>query len=61
MNFTLKKVQPEDRSWGGLVFDPQTNTSRWSGMVGMLAEGRADLCSATLTITKERAKVGFIE
>ena len=60
LNFTVKKIQPEDMKWGGLMTDSSTNESRWNGIVGMLARGTVDICSVTLTATKERAQVGRI-
>ena len=37
--------------------DEVTNETRWNGLVGMLAEGKADLSSCGLTASKERAMV----
>ncbi len=50
MNFSLKSWPQPDGKWGSLLEDG----SSWSGMIGNLAEKRADLTLTPLTMTPER-------
>lgn len=43
----------EDKKFGGPI-DPTRNDSMWSGMIGKLMDGSADLAICDLTITAER-------
>ena len=47
-------VRSVDEQWGGLV-DAETNA--WSGMVGMLQRGEADIQLGALTVLAAREKV----
>ena len=65
---SLKTVQPEDGQWGTKVGTKAdgSNGSEWTGMVGELSKGRADLCGATLTMTQDRLEavdfsIGILE
>ncbi len=51
-HFDTTWSSPEDGEWGVLKGE-----SDWSGMVGELARREVDLCTAGLTVTKERSKV----
>ncbi|XP_074654246.1 glutamate receptor ionotropic, kainate 3-like [Tubulanus polymorphus] len=51
-NYTIKEV--DDSKWGTAVNDTATS---WSGMVGELISGKADLAAAPLTVSYDREKV----
>ncbi len=51
---SLQNVSPSDGEWGVLKVRNDTGESYWTGLVGDLAEGRADVCASSLTITEER-------
>ena len=53
LNFTLKAVIPEKRSYG--IYDP--TTQRWNGIIGVLAENRAEFSLNDLTVTSSRSEV----
>ena len=57
LNFSMRRVEPEDRQWGGFKVDPETGERQWNGMVQMLIAGEADMSSAGLSMTKERGDV----
>ena len=57
LNFTVKRVQPSDRQWGALTTDPGSGNQSWNGMVRMLIDKEADICTAGLSMTKERGNV----
>ena len=57
LNFTTRRVQPEDQSWGSLSVNDTTGDEYWNGMIGMLVAEQADISTAGLTITQERSKV----
>ena len=50
-NFTLTFIAQPDGKWGAL-----DGNGTWNGLVGMLAEGRADIAAAQLSRTKERGR-----
>ena len=54
---SLLTVQPEDGHWGSLVTGEDNSTSEWTGMVRQLMDGKADICGASLTISKARSEV----
>ena len=54
LNFTFSLKPPPDGKWGGR--DPSTQ-SGWNGMVGLIADGKADITLASLTVTEGRAEV----
>ncbi len=49
-------TEPPDGQWGGrsVLSD---GSVKWTGMVSQLIHGEADMCGASLTITKEREEV----
>ena len=51
LNFTTKYKNVEDRQYGS----KNASTGAWSGLVGELEAGRADMTSSGLTVTLERA------
>ena len=51
-NFTLTFTPPPDGKWGAL-----SGNGTWNGMVGMLADGLADIAAAQLSRTIERGWV----
>ena len=53
LNFSTKAVPPEDKEWGSIKDDNLT----WSGMVGDLVYGRADISTALLSPSYERNDV----
>ena len=53
LNFSTKSVPPVDKKWGSIKDDNLT----WSGMVGDLAYGRADISTALLSPSYERSDV----
>ncbi len=55
LNFSLEWTPPPDGQWGS-----EREDGTWTGMVGMLAEGRADVCTTELTVTLGRSKEGKI-
>ncbi|GFT35588.1 glutamate receptor ionotropic, delta-1 [Nephila pilipes] len=52
LKFQFDVLIPEDLEWGRLM--PNGN---WSGIIGMVFRGEADLGVSTLSITKDRLKV----
>ncbi len=52
LNFTLKYVEPPEKLWGGR--NPQTN--EWTGTIGMIVRGEADIGTAGLTVTVQRLR-----
>ncbi len=50
VNLTAHFVPSSDGQWGVL-----TENGTWNGMVGMLARGEADLCTAALSVTLSRS------
>ena len=53
LNFSTEIVPPIDREWGSIMDDNVT----WSGMIGDLAYGRADISTALLSPSFERNDV----
>merc|ERR1711976_922884 len=53
MKLTYQIVSPEDFKYGAL----DSSTGKWSGMVGMVVENKADFIAADLTMTAERGQV----
>ena len=53
MNFTLEAVIPDKRSYG--VYDTKTKT--WNGIIGVIAENRAEFSLNDLTVTHSRSEV----
>ena len=53
LNFSTQAVPPEDKEWGSVKEDNLT----WSGMVGDLVYGRADISTALLSPSYERNDV----
>ena len=53
MNFTLEAVIPDKKSYG--VFDTKTKT--WNGIIGVIAENRAEFSLNDLTVTHSRSEV----
>ena len=53
LNFTLKAVIPEKRSYG--IYDP--TTQRWNGIIGVIAENKAEFSLNDLTVTSSRGEV----
>ena len=53
LNFSIKAVSPTDGKWGALKDDNKT----WSGMIGELIEGKADISTAGLSRSLERNDV----
>ena len=49
---SLSNVSPSDGEWGRL----NSTTGLWTGLVGDLESGRADLCASSLTMTGERLR-----
>ncbi len=56
LNFTYSLTSPLDEEWGLLKQDAN-GSSYWSGMVGQLALKQADLCTAALSIRRDRQEV----
>jgi len=52
MDIGYKIVSPEDRRYGAL----NENSGKWSGMMGMIIDNKADLIAADLTMTAHRSK-----
>lgn len=52
LNFTVRHVGAEDGEWGRLVAG--NGSRRFTGMVGLVHRGEADLCTAGLTMTADR-------
>ena len=46
MNFSLRYIKSRDGVWGNSI---PGNSSRWNGMVAMLMDGAADICTTTLS------------
>ena len=56
MNHRTEFVQPTDHAWGSLL----PNNS-WSGMMGMVVRGEADVAISAFTMTKGRlAAIDFM-
>ena len=53
MNFTLEAVIPDQKSYG--VYDTKTKT--WNGIIGVIAENRAEFSLNDLTVTHSRSEV----
>ena len=53
MNFTLEAVIPDKKSYG--VYDTKTKT--WNGIIGVIAENRAEFSLNDLTVTHSRSEV----
>ena len=53
LNFTFRAVVPEKRSYG--IYDP--STQRWNGIIGVLADNRAEFSLNDLTVTTSRSQV----
>ena len=53
LNFSIKSVSPIDGKWGALKDDNKS----WSGMIGELVEGKADISTAGLSRSLERNDV----
>ncbi len=65
MNFTLRNYLPPDKEWGTAKVH-ENGTKYWSGIVGQLATGQADMSSAGLVISSYRGDsmdmtVGVVE
>ncbi len=52
LNFTASNRLSRDGKWGA----PENveNRTSWNGMIGMLVDGEADLCTNTITVTRGR-------
>ncbi len=46
-------IRPPDGEWGAKN-DDNNGSDYWSGMVGQLARGEADIGAAGMTLTRER-------
>jgi hypothetical protein len=53
LNFKVTVVVPSDGKWGG----KEKNGTGWTGLVGMLLEGKADFSAAPVSKTLERQQV----
>ncbi len=61
----MEVVHPSDGEWGRRRVG-EDGSEVWTGMVGQLRSGEADVCGASLTVTAERSEaidftVGFLE
>ncbi|XP_015915069.2 glutamate [NMDA] receptor subunit 1-like [Parasteatoda tepidariorum] len=54
LNCKLQVVIPEDEQWGS-----ELGNGNWTGAMGMLQRNEADLALSRITITYERAQVGW--
>ncbi len=52
LNFSFSLSVPADRQYGTMQSD-----GTWNGMIGMLADGEADLSASDFTLSRERAAV----
>lgn len=52
MNFEIELIHSRDGNWGAVESD-----GTWNGMVGMLMDGSADICTTALSVTLERSQV----
>ena len=55
LNFTYTLHQVEDGTYGSYRFNDKTGHHEWTGLLGELYYGRADMVVAALTITPERS------
>ncbi|KAJ6220409.1 hypothetical protein RDWZM_006221 [Blomia tropicalis] len=55
MNFTYSLYQVEDGLYGTYTYNQKTGKQEWTGLLGELYYGRADMVVAALTITPERS------
>ncbi len=56
LNFSIVSTSPVDRDWG-VIRTNDSGYSYWSGMVGQLSRGEADISPAGLTIRSDRQTV----
>lgn len=54
LNFTYSLYQVPDGQYGGIQYNPANHRNEWSGVLGELIYGRADMAIGPLTITPER-------
>ena len=54
LNFKVDLIPSKDGSWGALKED-----GSWTGMVGMVANGEADICGAALSFSSSRAQASI--
>ncbi|KAF8782460.1 probable glutamate receptor [Argiope bruennichi] len=52
LNFTYKLITPPDHLWGS-----RSPNGTWSGLVGLVSKGEADMALCSLGITNERKEV----
>lgn len=52
LNFELVLLPSADSFWGS-----RDKAGNWNGMVGMVIDGKADMCGAALSFTTSRAEV----
>ncbi|KAF8778203.1 Glutamate receptor ionotropic like protein [Argiope bruennichi] len=52
LGFKYKMLEPNDHEWGRLQ-----SSGNWSGLIGMLHNGKADIAISTLSVTEERMEV----
>ena len=57
LNFTTTRPRPPDGNWGASFFNAASNATEWNGIIRMLMEGEADICSSGLSVILERAQV----
>ena len=55
LNFKVDLIPSKDGSWGALKED-----GSWTGMVGMVANGEADICGAALSFSSSRAQASIL-
>ena len=55
MNFTYTLYQVEDGLYGSYTYNRKTGKHEWTGLLGELYYGRADMVIGALTITPERS------
>ncbi len=55
MNFTVTNQRPQDEQWG-VEMEYENGTKYWTGLVGDLVAGRADLSISGLTIHADRGR-----
>lgn len=55
MNFTYTMYQVEDGLYGSYAYNAKAHKHEWTGLLGEVYYGRADMVMAALTITPERS------
>ena len=56
LNFTTTFVQPEDGHWGAYVYDEDTNSSSWTGMIRLIMDRQVDIGTPGFSVSSERAE-----